>query len=198
MGFRSTACAALFFLAVLVSCAQLPQRSADDAVEFELVGRIGMRYRDEAASGQLEWRHSAARDELLITSPLGQGIAQILRERESVTLTTADGRSFQAADAEALTERALGFRLPLNGLADWVRGQPSRRVPIAEQKRDSAGRLVSLQQGGWRIEYLGYREAGPGAGLPAQMRLNYPPTAPSGIELRLAIGEWRVLPQRVQ
>src|SRR5688572_22374625 len=125
MGFKAALFSALVSLGVLASCAQLPQQPADDAVEFEIAGRIGMRYRNDAASGQLAWRHSQVRDDLLITSPLGQGLAQILREGQSITLTTADGRQFQAADAEELTEKTLGFRIPLKGLADWVRGKPT-------------------------------------------------------------------------
>ncbi len=78
--------------------------------------------RREAAGGQLRWRHDRDGDEMLISSPLGQGLARILRENEAVTLTTANGREYRAADAEALTERVLGFRVPLAGLADWVRG----------------------------------------------------------------------------
>lgn len=194
MGFK----AAFVFLAVLASCAQLPQQPADDSVEFEIAGRIGMRYRSDASSGQLAWRHSRERDDLLITSALGQGIAQILREDQSITITTADGRKFQAADAEELTEKTLGFRLPLTGLADWVRGQPSLRGQIAEEKRDSQGRLVLLQQGGWRIEYLAYGEdarSGARPVLPRQMRLSYPSAPQAEIELRLAISEWRVAPR---
>lgn len=191
--------AALFSLVVLVaSCAQLPQQPAGDAVEFEIAGRIGMRYRSDASSGQLAWRHSQARDDLLITSPLGQGLAQIVREDQSITLTTADGRKFQAADAEELTEKTLGFRLPLKGLADWVRGKPSVTGQIAEENRDAQGRLVLLRQGGWRIEYLAYGEDARSDGrsaLPQQIRLSYPPEPPAEIELRLAISEWRIAPK---
>jgi len=74
----------------------------------------------------------------------------------------------------------LGFRLPLRGLADWVRARPATDAPAqAEYAQD--GRLLSLEQHGWRIEYLGYE-----GGRPTRLKLNYP-----GLELRLAIGEWR-------
>ena len=96
--------------------------SATDA-EFDLSGRIAVRYRDDAGSGNIAWRHAARADELLLTSPLGQGIARIVRTGDEVSLTTQDGREFRAADAESLTEQVLGFRLPLLGLADWVRGR---------------------------------------------------------------------------
>lgn len=147
--------------------------------EFELSGRIAVKYRDEASSGNLAWRHRAGGDELLITSALGQGIARIVREGGEVTLTTPEAREYRAADAESLTEQVLGFRLPLAGLADWVRARPAPGP--AQTRRDADGRLAELEQSGWRIEYLDYA-----GNRPARLRLTYP-----GLELRLAISEWK-------
>jgi len=171
-------CAAVA-LSLLAACAGpsflLP---ADDA-EFELSGRIAARYRDDAGSGGIAWRHGARADEMLLTSPLGQGIARLVRTGDEVVLTTQDGREFRATDAEALTEQVLGFRVPLLGLADWVRG---RAAPAPAQRQlDAAGRLAWLEQSGWRIEYLEYR-----GDRPSRLRLTYP-----GLELRLAVSEWK-------
>jgi outer membrane lipoprotein LolB len=166
---------------LLASCAELPFSQAESGVEFELRGRIAVRYRDEAASGNIGWRHAAASDEVLITSSLGQGVARIVREAGQVTLTTQDGREHRAADAESLTEQVLGFRVPLAGLADWVRGKPAPGA--ARERRDAAGRLVELDQAGWNIAYEAWSEDG---SRPTRMKLAYP-----GMELRLAIAEWR-------
>jgi outer membrane lipoprotein LolB len=152
-------------------------------VVFELTGRIAVKYRDDAGSGNIAWRHAARSDELLLSSPLGPGIARIVRSGDEVVLTTQDGREFRATDAESLTEQVLGFRLPLRGLADWVRGRPAPAPTPAptHQRPDAAGRLAELEQAGWRIEYQEYVDA-----LPARMKLNFP-----GVELRLAVSEWK-------
>jgi len=162
------------------ACAELTARAPDERVEFEFTARFAARYRDEAASGQLAWRHDRAADEVLISSPFGQGLARVTRRGDEVTLVTADDRRYAAADAETLTEQVLGFRLPLRGLADWVRARPADGAP-AQSTYDAAGRLAALEQHGWRIEYQEYE-----AGRPARLRLRYP-----GLELRLAISEWR-------
>jgi outer membrane lipoprotein LolB len=169
---------AVFLAALLASCAQL-ERTAPEAPEFELHARLAAHYRDESFTGALAWRHGQHSDEMLITSPLGAGVARIVRAGDSVTLTTAEPREYRAKDAEALTEQVLGFRLPLAGLADWVRGQAAES-PRPIQTFDE-GRLKMLEQGGWRIEYQSYQGE-----RPARMRLIYP-----GIELRLAITEWK-------
>ncbi len=175
---------AIALLAALAAtgCAGLRPLGAEESVEFELAGRIATRYRQEAASGNVAWRHSRDADELLITSPVGSSVARILRNGNEVVLTTAEPRDYRATDAEVLTEQVLGFRLPLAGLTDWVRGKPVDGSPAAVT-RDKDGRLATLEQNGWSVEYQEYRPDG----LPTRLKLTYP-----GIELRLAIHEWKL------
>jgi outer membrane lipoprotein LolB len=169
----------LMLLALLAgACAQLETKAPQD-VEFDLSGRLAARYGKEAFTGNLAWRHARSADELLITSSLGAGVARIVRDGDSVVLTTAEPREYRARDAEALTEEVLGFRLPLAGLADWVRGRPSDKS-AAKTEYDDQGRLRSLEERGWKIEYQEYEGK-----LPSRMRLMYP-----DIELRLAISKW--------
>lgn len=164
---------------LLAACATPGFLSSATDVEFELSGRIAVTYRDDAGSGNIAWRHGARIDEMLLSTPFGQGIARLARVGDEVTLTTQDGREFRAADAEALTEQVLGFRLPLLGLADWVRGRAAPGPAVA--RVDDAGRLAHLEQSGWRIDYLEYTGS-----LPSRLHLAYP-----GVQLRLAISAWK-------
>jgi outer membrane lipoprotein LolB len=164
---------------LLAGCAQLETRVPEDQI-FELSGRLAARQGQEAFTGNVSWRHAGSVDELLVTSPLGQGIARILRQGEEVVLTTAEPREYRAPDVESLTEQALGFRLPLRGLADWVRARPGPGAP-AKVDKGADGRISAIEQSGWRIEYQAYERE-----RPSRLRLLYP-----GIDLRLAISEWK-------
>ena len=164
---------------VATACTHVELRPPE-VVDFELLGRIAARYGKDAFTGNVHWRHAGGGDEMLISTPLGQGVARIVREGEAVQLTTADGKEFHAPDSESLTERTLGFRLPLEGLADWVRGQPSPDSP-ARLDKGPDGKLQSLEQRGWKVDYQQYERD-----RPALMRLTY-----QGIEMRLAISEWK-------
>ena len=154
-------------LAVLLAagCAQVEIRPDLSVLEFVLSGRLAANTRDESFTGNLNWKHARIADDLLISTPLGQGVARIQRQGDAVVLTTAERREYRAADAETLTERVLGFRLPLSGLADWVRGRPS----------------PALEARGWKIEYQDYDAER----RPIRMRVTYP-----GVELRLAVSQW--------
>jgi outer membrane lipoprotein LolB len=156
----------LLVVLLLSACAQVEVKAPEGPLEFDLAGRIAARYRDDAFSGLLTWRHAAGGDEMLISTPMGQGVASIVREGDAVVVTTSEGRRYSDRDGEALTERVLGFRLPIAGLADWVQGRPA----------------PALEERGWKVEYQ-ERDAD---GRPRRLRVTYP-----GVELRLVISEWR-------
>ena len=164
--------------AVLAACASLPEAGLPLPGGFELSGRVAVRHGKDAASGRIFWRHSNDADELLITSPIGQGIARISRERDQFRLLTGDNKEYRAADAESLTEQALGWRLPLDGLADWVQARASPGRPA--QIRGDADKGLELWQDGWHVAYEEFRE-----GKPFRMRLTR-----EDIEIRLIVDQW--------
>jgi outer membrane lipoprotein LolB len=174
---------ALWVAALLLAagCAQLERQTAEKPA-FELSGKLAARQGAEAFSGNIAWRHGAGSDELLITTALGQGVARIVREDGGIVLTTAEPKEYRARDVESISEQALGYRLPLAGLADWVQGKPSASLAPGRVERSPDGRIKSLEQGGWTIDYLEF--AGE---RPSRLRLQYP----GGIDLRLAISEWK-------
>ncbi len=150
---------------LVAGCAQVEIKPPEGPLEFDLAGRIAARYRDEAFTGNIAWRHARGGDEMLISTSFGQGVARIVRQGDAVLLTTAEPREYRDNDVEALTERVLGFRVPVVGLAEWVQGRPS----------------PELEGRGWKVEYQDYDAQR----RPTRMRLTY-----QGIELRFLITQW--------
>lgn len=151
--------------ALVAACAQVELKPPQGPLDFSLAGRIAARSGSEAFTGNITWRHVGSGDELLISTPTGQGVAQIVRQGDAVVLKTSEGREYRAADSESLTQRVLGFRLPIEGLAQWVQGKPS----------------PALESRGWRVEYQDYD---------AQKRPTRMRVFNEGAELRLAISQW--------
>ena len=151
--------------AFLAACAQVQIKPPAGPLEFSLAGRIAARSGKEAFTGNIAWRHARDGDEMLITTPPGQGVAQIIRQGDAVLLKTSEPREYRAADSEELTERVLGFRLPIEGLAETVQGKPS----------------PALEGRGWKIEYQDFDEQR----RPIRLRLTN-----AGAEVRLAIHQW--------
>ena len=188
---RMLRAAGLLCAALLAGCAGMPPAAGPaspsrQALEsFLLEGRFSLRQEAQNHAGRLNWRHTAAGDELLLASPFGQGIAEIVATPGQATLTTSDGRTFAASDVPSLTEQVLGYRLPLQRLADWVRGNAAGAEVLA---RDAQGRPLQLRHEDWRIEY-GYDGDDPAA-LPVRLFAE----RSGAFELRLRIDGWSAVP----
>jgi outer membrane lipoprotein LolB len=180
---------ALFWvLLLLAGCATIEKQTAPAGPiceDFYLSGRVLVKHGTEAASGKISWQHHPDSDDLLLSNPFGQGVARIVRGDGLVTLTTPDQKVYQAKDVEDLTEQVLGWRLPLAGLPDWVRGRAAAGAP-AQTRLDGSHRLAQLRQSGWLVEYLEYKcEGGP----PVRLRLSR-----DDAQIRLVIDQWRAEP----
>jgi outer membrane lipoprotein LolB len=161
----------LLLAVLLTACAQLPVVHVVDRLEdlpgpaaiesFRLEGRLSVKAGEKSFSGGIDWRRQPDDETLLLSTPLGQGIAQIRREGgDRMTLTDAEGRVSVADSSEALLDQAVGVRLPVAGLVHWLSARP---YPGSRFKASLGpdGRVLVLEQDGWRIEYDRYRlEAG--------------------------------------
>lgn len=152
---------------------------------FSLEARFSVNRGDTNYSGRLSWRHDGANNELLLVSPFGQGVAEIVTDSLGARLMTGDGKKYEAADAVALTRQVLGYPLPLDQLTDWVRG---RNQAYAISEADAHGRLLRFRHEGWQVEYA-YPGDDPNA-LPERIFAE----DAEGLKLRMHIDEWRSMP----
>lgn len=175
---------ALILLMALAGCAASPVGPAAPMASWPanwtLQGRIGIQAGEQSLSGNIQWRHRSGNDELLMTSPLGQGVARIVRDAHGVLLEMPNQPPRRALDAESLTRDALGYELPVGGLVWWVQGRPDPQR-AAEAQHAAAGHLTRLRQDGWVIDYLQYA---------ADARPRKLVVARDGLEIRLVADQW--------
>ncbi len=180
--------AAALVALVLVGCATSPHvpQSLRSALvgqsAFALNGRIAVNHDGQRFSATMRWTHLSTEDEILLFAPLGQTVARIRRDAGGVVLDTSD-KHYRARDTEELTQRALGWHLPLGGLQYWVLALPA---PGSEAgiERDANGQVSTMRQDGWEIRYTRYAVQQPGS-LPLRMNLQR-----DGMELQLLVDEW--------
>jgi outer membrane lipoprotein LolB len=149
------------WLALAVSvggCAQLsvltgarPETGA--ATSFEMLGRVYVRFGQRGFSGTLRWVHGMPSDEIWLGGPLGQTAAHILRDASGATLTTADQQTYRSFSVEGLTEKGLGWTLPVADLSYYVLGQAPPPA-LAGAERDAEGRLTQAQHEGWLVRWI--------------------------------------------
>lgn len=124
--------------------------SVVQAEEFALTGRLSIRHADTVQQGHLAWVHRNASDYLILTTPLGQGMAELWRDAGQAALRLPDGTEYSAESLEELSARLFGSALPISALADWVCGL----APAAA--RDTLNRPHTLSENGWQVEWLRY------------------------------------------
>ena len=186
--------AALLAGGVLAGCASTPSGGMpaprDQVRDFALDARFALRVSmperpAESSGGRLAWEHRSGNDRILVSNPLGVGLAEIETTPTLSRLHTADGQTRESADADALMEEITGQPLPIRRLPDWLLGLAERPDHL---RHDGNGRPASLAEAGWQIDYA-YADEAPDA-LPAAVTLR----RASEIELRLRIEEWKTTP----
>lgn len=158
---------------MLAACASLPAvvpRTPRVLDSFALEGRIAVRQGETRSYANIAWQHDARHDNILVTTPLGQGVAELSRDTSGARLVTADRREIAAPDWEGLAERVLGARLPLDDLPAWLGGRPPP------------------PSSGWRVDYLDYQSQAPDA-LPTLIEFQR-----DDLDVRLKIDHWGTAP----
>jgi outer membrane lipoprotein LolB len=176
---------------LVAACASLPPATPPSAnidvgdTPFSIGGRISARRGDAGIAGAFTWIHDAAHDAIDLSSPLGQVIAKLEGGADGVQVRLPDGSTQSAATWQALTERAFGVTIPVDGLAAWVRAVPRRAAPFTVE-RDSRGRVALLRQQGWDIVYA---YADDSAERPFRASLSYP--GAETVEVRIVVHRWQ-------
>lgn len=131
----AVACVAQLF----AGCAVLPPPATAPSIQalgpaiesFVLSGRLALRRGERSDHLRFDWEHSPDADNLLLTTPLGQGVARVRRDADGASLETADGRHHAAADWQSMTQKVFGVVLPLDDLPEWLRGaRPAREGEV--------------------------------------------------------------------
>jgi outer membrane lipoprotein LolB len=114
------------------ACAELPQQSAAPLVlgpplqRFTAEGRISLRQGGRRDHLRFSWEHAPGGDVVLLMSPLGQGMAELTRDASGVRLVQPNQVTISADTLPQLAQRAFGAPVPLDAIAEWLRGaQPA-------------------------------------------------------------------------
>ena len=128
---------------------------------IDLNGRLAVNYqkdgKTESLNGNFNWAQRPGHVDVVLVSPLGQTVATIAVTPGSATLTQAGRAPVSAADIDALTQRALGWPLPVSGLRDWLQGYAvdaaGQRIPASP-----ANNSVTTRDG-WRLRFVEWQDA---------------------------------------
>ena len=191
-------------LCLLQACSNVPKSPLSQTIEpdwaqyqleagrvnkWNLHGRAAIFVDDSVHNIGLHWRQNADEFVMVLEAPFGQGVIRLESSRENsypIKLSLSDGRVVYAEDAESALLDVIGFSIPVTGLVSWIRGLPRNSMPFSHNL-NAYGRLKSLSQNDWRINYLDYFdrfEIAPG--LPKKMYLKH-----ERLALKIVIEHWQ-------
>jgi outer membrane lipoprotein LolB len=113
---------------LLTGCAEFPPVSdlpltlGPPLQRLTAEGRISLRQGERRDHVRFRWEHTPESDVVLLMSPLGQGVAELTRDVRGARLTQPNQAVIAADSLSQLAQRVFGAPLPLEALADWLRG----------------------------------------------------------------------------
>jgi len=97
----------------------------------------------------------------------------------------ANGKSYQAKDADTLLRQETDWELPIRSLWYWIRGLPNPDLPV-KTTLDQQGLIQDLQQNDWHVEYKRYQQYD-AFYFPRKMVIQH-----EDMKLRLIVTQWTV------
>lgn len=152
---------------------------------FQIEGKIAASDGKQGFSAGLRWRQLADAATIDLSAPLGFGAAHIEQRPEGLTVTTAQGATFQGAGASEQLSATLGFEPPLGSLRFWVLGASDPAFP-AQESIDDQQRLAHLDQDGWHVDCADYTLVNQ-QWLPRRLVVTR-----QGLRLKLIVNTWRL------
>jgi len=156
--------------------------------QWQARGRLGVSGPENGGSGSFDWQQRGDRTDLQIRGPVGVGSVRLQLRGDpanpDLKLETADGRKLESTDAWNELESRLGAQVPAGSLRFWILGLAAPGEHVWHEAAPDGS--VTLEQGGWRIDYQRYSTE-PGARVPVKM------SASNGAaRVRIVVDRWRL------
>lgn len=162
------------------------RREAMCVNHWQLKGVTAIRTPKDNFSASLHWiQNGQDKYNILLFGPLGTGNLSLTRQGHETRLETSDGHNESAENAEALMMKKLKWSLPVSNLYYWVRGIPAPGTP-ANMSFDQYHHVTSLEQQGWKIDYLRYTGI-QGMDLPSKIFMDH-----TKLHVRLVVSSWEI------
>jgi outer membrane lipoprotein LolB len=185
----------------------LRQQQLASIDEWEIHARAAFLLKVTNINGEVEdkvypvginWSRQREGFSMVIEAPFGQGVIRIesnlsTDKNKQFKLTLADGKYHLGATPEALLVNLLGWSIPVTGLKSWIKGLPQPNVE-SNYEIYGSGRLKSLRQSGWLINYLAYfSEEKQAQQLPKRLYLKH-----NNLGIKIVIERWEKLETSVE
>lgn len=150
---------------------------------WQASGRLAISAVKKSLNANVRWSQSAEKYTIHLSGPLGFGGAKLTGVPGHVTLE-ADGKEHVAQTPEELLAEVIGWQIPVAGLKYWLMGLVAPGAEIQELRFDDIGRTQYLEQSGWKIRFLRYKQTA-SLDMPDKVFMDSP-----GVKVRIVVNDW--------
>lgn len=158
---------------------------------WNISGRISVQTSNDGGPADLFWSQTDNQHfDIRMVAPFGGGTMHLQGQPSHVLLTTSDGQSVVAQNADDLLEQVQGWHFPVSGLRYWLLGIPAPTSQAQLISWNEQGLLYVMHQDGWRIELRQYSDVDDKT-LPKKLFISR--LGDEEVDVRLVIREWKLL-----
>lgn len=161
--------------------------------DWSFAGRVAVNANGKGGSGRIDWQQTGTGYQVALSAPVTRQSWRLGGDLQTraARLDGMEGGPREGVDADRLLREATGWDIPVASMVHWARGvaDPSASVEGTEYAVD--GRLRSLTQQGWRVDYLDWFPAeGTQPVMPRRMEARR-----QGATVKVAVDQWQLAPQ---
>ncbi|PZQ18230.1 MAG: outer membrane lipoprotein LolB [Rhodanobacter denitrificans] len=127
--------------------------------DWALTARLGVSDGRDSGSGTLNWTQQGSQYRFQVHAPVTGKTWELRGDDGYAELSGLRAEVLRGDGAEALLREALGWRVPVAQLVDWVRAL--RAGPAAQISFRDDGLPQEIREAGWTVRYLDYDQADP-------------------------------------
>lgn len=161
--------------------------------DWSFAGRVAVNANGKGGSGRIDWQQTGTDYLVALSAPVTRQSWRLDGDlvTRAARLEGLEGGPREGADADRLLRDATGWDIPVASMVHWARGVADPAVSIDGVEYDIEGRLRTLTQQGWRVDYLDWFPAeGARPIMPRRMEARR-----QGASVKVAIDQWQLATQ---
>lgn len=161
--------------------------------DWSFAGRVAVNANGKGGSGRIDWQQTGTGYFVALSAPVTRQSWRLGGDLQTraARLDGLEGGPREGADADRLLREATGWDIPVASMMHWARGVADPSVPANGVEYDLEGRLRTLTQQGWRVDYLDWFPVeGDQPVMPRRMEARR-----QGAAVKVAVDQWQLAPQ---
>ncbi|VAW51486.1 hypothetical protein MNBD_GAMMA05-2082 [hydrothermal vent metagenome] len=190
-----------FVCLALVSCATVKEQVSTEPASWggelvkrqqlntwEMRGRLGVQTDVTGGSMDIIWKNDGDNFSIRLIAPLGAGSYLVQGDKSQAEIRFPNGSTKTIKNIDDVFSSMLEVDLPASAVKDWIRGIPSKTLPVEQISWDEKGHLNRVKQSSWNVEMVRYT----GDKMPMPHKIYLSREGEAELDMRLVIRQWLI------